>query len=85
MRKNRVEVIEDAFVYVTDCNLATVSYMAMLKRKTKSEYERQKSIAQFMVDIIVNLNLNSTGIRADEIIKNNLTVDEWAKKWEPPK
>ena len=35
--------------YIGDCTLATVAYMALLKRRSKHEYERQIGIAQKIV------------------------------------
>lgn len=39
----------EALAYIADCQLATVGHMAMIKRKSKYEYERQISIAAICV------------------------------------
>lgn len=82
MRRSDVRSIEDAFAYITDCNLATVSSMAMLKSRSKSEYQRQVSIAQFMVNWGKDFNVDLSSTRADDIIKNfNGSVETWADQY----
>jgi len=85
MRAN-INTVENAFVYIADCNLATVTYLALLKRKTKSEYKRQINIAQIMVDCIQKFQLNPEGTRAESIIKDyNGSVKDWSKQDEENK
>ena len=82
MRTN-TKTLENAFVYITDCNLATVTYLTLLKRKTKSEYERQINIAQTMVDCIQKFELNPGTTRAVSVMYNyNGSVKDWSKQFE---
>lgn len=60
--------LESSLVHLTNCTLATAVHLAMLKKKTKSEYERQKNIAQFGVDRIIDFSLNCKGTRAEDVI-----------------
>lgn len=46
MRECDVRTPEMALAYITDCTLATVASMAMLKSRKKGEFERQINIAQ---------------------------------------
>lgn len=75
------KTIEEAMAYICDCNLATVSSMAMKKIRGKNEYRRQKSIAQKTCDWMEEFNVDPSGTRAEDII-GKTTVDEWAKKYE---
>jgi hypothetical protein len=85
--KNTIYSLEDAFLYLADCQLATVSSMAMKKSRQKFEYERQISIAQMFVDKIRSFKLkNDSGNRVNDILNlPSQSVAEWAKKYEPPK
>lgn len=68
-----------SLVYMTDCTLATVSRLAMLKKKTKSEFARQISIAQFGVDRIVQYNIKYENSRTEDVVKKfSGSVEEWA-------
>ena len=40
---------EDAFIYYTECQLATVEFLEGLSRPSKSQVRRQKGIAEGMV------------------------------------
>lgn len=76
MRKCDVHTPEQALAYITDCNLATVSHMAMLKSKSKSEFERQIKIAESGVNWMVEMKIKLTGTRADDVVKAG-----GVKKW----
>lgn len=76
-RKN-VDSVDDALVYITDCNLATVCRMAMRKSRSKSEFERQIAIAQSGVDWIIKFDVPHNGSRVEDVIKIG-TVAEWAE------
>jgi hypothetical protein len=76
------KTIEQAFAYIVDCNLATVSDMAMKKSRPKFEYLRRISIAQKMCDAMVDFEIPYQGTRAEKII-GKMTVSEWASKYEP--
>lgn len=58
MNKCQVRTPEQALLYLADCQLATVSSMAMKKSRGKFEFERQIEIAQTTVDWILNFRLN---------------------------
>jgi hypothetical protein len=68
----------DALAYALDCTLATVDDMAMKKNPPKGEYARQKSIAQKLLDWCVKFNVDVTGTRAESILIDKITVDEYA-------
>lgn len=85
LSEERVNSLETAFLYSTECNLATISHLAMLRNKSKHEYKRQISIAQKMIDCIQTFKISVDqweGQRFFEIIKNNLSVENWAKQYE---
>jgi len=75
--------LEEAFVYIADCNLATVSGMAILKKRPKHEFGRQISIAQKMCDWMKDFHIDPKGTRAEEII-GKTTVEKWASQYFPP-
>ena len=76
---DHVRSLEGAFRYLADCQLATVSGMAMKKSRPTGEYRRQKLIAQKFVDWMRVFNVNPTGTRAEEVISSfNGDVSEWA-------
>jgi hypothetical protein len=79
MSKAEVNTPGQALAYLVDCTLATISHMAMLKLRKKSEYERQIAIAQNGVDWMVQMNIDPSTTRAAEIISQGLTVADWAK------
>ena len=88
--------LSDAFVYYTDCQLATVEKMAASKYKTKADYRRQVDIAQEMVDQVKafslspfvnvtsgNLTTSKAGLRVYAVLsKYDGRVSEWAKYME---
>lgn len=84
MRKCDVRNINDAFLYLADCQLATVDGMALIKSRKKSEYIRQISIAQSFIEWIKQYNLNiDTGSRVYNVLATkSQTVEEYVKKFE---
>lgn len=80
MRKQDIKTAEDALLYLTDCTLATVAHLAMLKRPPAGELRRQISIAQIGCDHIARLNLDPAGTRAEEIV-DQMTVEQWADEF----
>ena len=83
MVKHQVRSPEQALAYITDCNLATVSHMAMCKSRKKGEYERQINIAQHAVDWMLDFNVSPENTRAQEVIDNfNGSVSDWAGKYD---
>ena len=72
-----------ALAYLVDCTLATVSGMAMLKRRKKAEYQRQISIAQTGYDWMKNLSISIENHRANKVAEFDGDVAAWAKSFEP--
>jgi len=81
MRIFDVRTPEDALVYITDCNLATVSDMAGKKKRPIHEFNRQVSIAQLGVEWIRDFGINPGFTRAGEILESKISVSDWAKKF----
>ena len=80
MRDYRVSNAAQALIYITDCTLATVATMAMLKSKSKYEFERQIAIAQKACDWIKEFGIDPQGTRAADIIGKQ-TVEQWANQF----
>jgi len=80
MRDCDVRTPEQALAYITDCTLATVSRMAMLKSRKKHEYTRQISIAQKAVDWMADMGIDVTSTRAKDI--KGRDVAKWAASFE---
>ena len=80
--KERIHTPEQALAYLIDCTLATVSSMAMKKKRAKYEYERQISLAQTGVDWLVSMKIDPSGTRAQDIIEKKQTVAQWAAEYE---
>ena len=68
MRTGDVRTPEQAFTYITDCNLATVILMASKKSRPKGEFDRQISIAQISINWIVGMKMDYEGTRAEHVI-----------------
>jgi len=83
MRKCDVRTPEDAIQYIADCQLATVSSMAMKKRRPKYEFERQVSIAQTCVDWMADMGCAITEHDRAYKARNAGSVAEWAKQYMP--
>ena len=81
MRDDQVASPEEALAYITDCNLATVSHQALLKSKTKSEFERQMDIAQKAIWWMQVMKVDFSSTRAQYIADTypNASVREWVK------
>ena len=85
MRKELVRCPADALVYITDCSLATVERLAMLKSRSKHEYSRQISIAQAGVDWLRDFDISVKKTRIEEVLSSSGgSVADWAKKYEKP-
>ena len=83
MTRGQIRTIEQAFVYIADCQLATVSGMAFRKSRSKGEYQRHISIAQAMVDWCIQFEVEVFETRArDVIFKYVGSVADWAKQYE---
>lgn len=82
MLKSSVKTSDDALIYLTDCNLATVADMAMKKSKSKHEFQRQISIAQTAIDWVLKFGINvEKGTRVYDIISSpDQSVETWSKK-----
>lgn len=81
MRKCDVRSPEEALAYITDCNLATVSSMAMLKSRKKGEFERQISIAQAACDWMRSMNIDVSTTRAKDVSEYGGSVKEWVQPY----
>lgn len=83
MRKCDVREAGEALAYITDCNLATVSSMAMTKSRRKGEYLRQQQIAQIAIDWMKEMGISMKGTRAQDIVDGcGGRVDAWVKHYE---
>lgn len=84
MIKSSVRTEKEALCYLTECLLATVSSMAMLKSRKKGEYERHISIAQTAVDYLKHFNcLIEIDSRSYKVLSRpSQSVKEWAKDYE---
>lgn len=82
MRKEFVRTPEEALAHMVDCTLATVCDLASKKSKSKTEYERQISIAQAGVDWMRAMGIRKEGTRAADLPASG-SVTEWANQWEP--
>jgi len=71
---------EAALVYITDCNLATVDYMATLKNRPKYEFKRQIDIAQKAIWWMQAFKVDFSTTRAQDIADKyvNASVQDWA-------
>lgn len=85
MQKHQVRTPEQALAYLVDCTLATVSGMALLKSRKKSEFERQIAIAQQGIDWMKEMKIDPATSRAEEIINQGTTVTQWAERYMPEK
>jgi hypothetical protein len=83
MHEYKVRTPEQALVYLLDCTLATVSDMAFKKSRKKAEFRRQINIAQKGIDWCHHMSVDVSSTRADDIIKANILVEEWAKQYMP--
>ncbi len=77
MNKHDVRTAGEALAYITDCNLATVCDMAGKSKKSKSEFQRQKNIAQQAINWMVSMKIDFSKTRAAEVVKVG-SVEAWA-------
>ena len=77
MTKNRIRSVEDALVYITECNLATVEMLAMKKNPPKGEFQRQIDIAQLAIYNMIDYDVDFSDTRADDTILAG-NVKTWA-------
>ena len=84
MMKNRVKNETEAFLYITECLLATVSDMAMKKSRKKHEYQRHIEIAQTAINWVRTFDMNpEKGSRVYDVLMFPVGgVQEWAKQYE---
>lgn len=82
MQKHQVGNTGQALAYITDCTLATVCGMAMKKKRPKYEFERQMSIAQTAINWMVQMGVDVSTTRAEEVIASG-SVEQWAAKYMP--
>jgi len=73
----------EALAYITDCNLATVSHLALKKSRPKGEYARQIAIAQKALDVMIRFGTDLGATRAVDVVReHNGSVETWAKSFE---
>lgn len=80
---NRCDVRDPsvALAYLVDCTLATVSSHAMLKNRTKCEFDCQISIAQTGYDWMKSFGVDYHETRAKEVDKFEGSVRDWAAQY----
>ena len=66
--------------YITDCTLATVCDMARNKKRPKYEFERQIRIAQTAIDWMLQMGVDVSTTRAQDVIEAG-SVEKWAEKY----
>ena len=71
---------EQALSYMVDCTLATVCDLASKKSRNKSEFTRQKQMAQRGVDWMVSMKIDCSGTRAADVVKVG-SVAIWAEQF----
>lgn len=83
MTYEKVKNPNDALVYVTECTLATIEWMALKKNRPKHEYERQIEIAEKAILWIRQYDVSiEPGSRVyDVLITSTRTVTEWEKEF----
>lgn len=73
----------EAFVFLAECTLATISSLATRSRPPKGELNRQISMAQTAINWIRAIEREkdrewSGASRVEKILDNNLSVSDWA-------
>ncbi|RKZ84410.1 MAG: hypothetical protein DRQ39_08365 [Gammaproteobacteria bacterium] len=81
MFERDVKTPEQALAYITDCTLATVASMAMLKSRKKGEFARQISIAQKSIDWMNQMGVDMSGTRAEDVMKVSGSVEAWVQPY----
>jgi hypothetical protein len=81
--KCNVRTVGDALAYVTDCNLATVCDMASKKSRNKHEFNRQISIAKTAIDWMIEMGVDFSTTRAEDVVLAG-SVELWAAKFISP-
>lgn len=78
-----VKTKDDVIAYLIDCTLATVEDMAMKRSRSKTEYTRQKRIAEHGIKWAMSMGVDLSTTRAVDVIDGN--VDLWAEGFEVKK
>lgn len=84
MRNWEVREPGQALAYITDCTLATVCNLAGKKSASKSEFQRQKSIAQQAITWMQQMQVDFSKTRAEDVVKAG-GVEAWAEQFMPKK
>jgi hypothetical protein len=80
---NSIITVEDAFLYHTNCQLATVDDLAMKKSRSNYEFKRQKLIAKQMCDFIRDHNIEvDAGNRAEDVKLLGWDVEKYSEKYD---
>jgi hypothetical protein len=85
MRDFDVRTPEQALLYITDCQLATVDTLAMKKSRGEADYARQKSIAQKACNWIKEFKINPAGTRVEGVFNCKGSVEEYILKFDVKK
>ncbi len=85
MSKAAIRTPQQALLYMAECQLATVTSLAIRKKRGKYEYKRQIDIAQTCIDQIQQLKISkNVNSRAYTVISRfGGKVEDWAKHYEP--
>jgi len=84
MLTSSVRTEKDALAYLLDCTLATVESLAMRKSRPKGEFERQKQIAQQVLDWCDQFDIDISGTRGEDVrFMCGGDVDKWAARYMP--
>lgn len=79
LSKSRCKNAGDGLAYITECTLATVERLAMAKSPPIGEFNRQCSIAQTGIEMLLQFNLTlPTHGRLFDIASTHLSVIQWA-------
>ena len=81
MRKSEIKTLAAALAYVTDCTLATVQSMAILKSRKKTEFKRQIAIAQTAFDWMRDMGVDYSDTRAADVADAGGSVEEWVQQY----
>lgn len=83
MSKHLVRDSAGALAYLTDCTLATVSYLASKKSTPKGELRRQISIAQHAIAWMDQFGVDYSKTRAADVKALGGNVETWAEQFKP--
>jgi hypothetical protein len=84
MLKSTARNEKEALAYLLDCTLATVETLAMKKSRPKGEFDRQKEIAQRVLDWCEQFEIDISATRGEDVrFMCGGDVDKWATRYMP--